>query len=181
MKKQVTHLMIALMGLSVAPMVFAQSTPGTGQVTFNGELKDDTCVINAGDEDQKVTLPTVSAKTLPAAGAVGGSTPFAISVSQCPTTLSQVAAHFETTNMDPNTRNAINLATTSPAENVQVQLLDHNGKLGTAAPLQLGSTGEYVGITNQAATMTYSGQYYATDAATAGYVTAVVRYTLAYQ
>ncbi|EEA01459.1 hypothetical protein BH160DRAFT_3236 [Burkholderia sp. H160] len=79
MKKQVTQLMIAMMGLSVAPMVFAQTAPGTGKVTFNGKLTDDTCVIKAGDEDQTVTLPTVSAKTLPTAGTAYGSTPFTIS------------------------------------------------------------------------------------------------------
>ncbi|MBC8728660.1 fimbrial protein [Paraburkholderia sp. UCT2] len=182
MKKQVTQLMIALMGLSVAPMVFAQAVPGTGQVTFNGELYDDTCVINSGDEDQTVTLPRVSSQTLPAAGVVGGSTPFNISVSQCPATLKQVAAHFETTNMDPVTRNAINQATTSPAQYVEVQLLDHNFTNGAAQVLPLGSTGEFVDVgTDGSATMYYAGQYYATDRATAGNVTAVVRYTLAYQ
>uniref|UniRef100_UPI0035E4580E fimbrial protein n=1 Tax=Paraburkholderia youngii TaxID=2782701 RepID=UPI0035E4580E len=68
MKKQVTQLMIAVAGLSVAPMVFAQAAPGTGQVTFNGELIDDTCVINAGDDDKTVTLPTLSTQSLVAAG-----------------------------------------------------------------------------------------------------------------
>ncbi|WP_233808504.1 fimbrial protein [Paraburkholderia sp. HP33-1] len=181
MKKQVTQLMIALMGLSVAPMVFAQTAPGTGKVTFNGQLTDDTCVINAGDEDQTVTLPTVSAKSLPTAGAAYGSKAFTISVSQCPSTLSKVAAHFETTNMDPKTGNAINLAVATPAQNVEVQLLDRNGTMVGDTPLLLGNTGAYVSITNQAATMTYAGQYYATAPATAGNVTAVVRYTLAYQ
>ncbi|MGF6508693.1 type 1 fimbria pilin [Paraburkholderia sp. 32] len=84
MKKQVTQLMIALMGLSVAPMVFAQAVPGTGQVTFNGELYDDTCVINSGDEDQTVTLPRVSSQALPAAGVTGGSKPFTIFGVQVP-------------------------------------------------------------------------------------------------
>ncbi|ADG20119.1 fimbrial protein [Paraburkholderia atlantica] len=182
MKKQVTQLMIALAGLSVTPMVFAQAVPGAGQVTFNGELYDDTCVINSGDEDQTVTLPRVSSQTLPAAGSVGGSTPFNISVSNCPATLTQVAAHFETTNMNPVTRNAVNQATTSPAGNVEVQLLDHNLASGKASVLPLGSTGEFVNVgTDGTATMYYAGQYYATNKATAGYVTAVVRYTLAYQ
>ncbi|MCC8402593.1 type 1 fimbrial protein [Paraburkholderia sp. MMS20-SJTN17] len=178
MKKQVTQLMIALMGLSVAPMVFAQTAPGTGQVTFNGELYDDTCVINAGDEDKTVTLPTLSTQSLAAAGQTAGSRMFEISVSQCPASLSSVAAHFETTNMNPNTRNAINLATASPAKNVEVQLLDSDGQ----TPILLGSTGSFVSIaTDRTATMSYGGQYYATNQTQAGFVTAVVRYTLAYQ
>jgi major type 1 subunit fimbrin (pilin) len=178
MKKQVTQLMIALMGLSVAPMVFAQSAPGAGQVTFDGELYDDTCVINAGDEDKTVTLPTLSTQTLAAAGQVRGSKMFDISVSECPASLSSVAAHFETTNMNPSTRNAINQATTSPAKNVEVQLLDRDG----TTPILLGSTGTFFPVAGDGtATMTYGGQYYATDKTEAGYVTAVVRYTLAYQ
>lgn len=178
MKKQVTQLMIALAGLSVAPMVFAQAVPGAGQVTFNGQLYDDTCVINAGDDDKTVTLPTLSSQSLPVAGNVAGSTMFNISVSECPSTLSQVAAHFETTNMDPNTRNALNQATTSPASNVEVQLLDRDG----TTPILLGSTGTFVPIASDGtATMSYGGEYYATGAATSGNVTAVVRYTLAYQ
>ncbi|MBC8747637.1 major type 1 subunit fimbrin (pilin) [Paraburkholderia sp. WC7.3g] len=178
MKKQVTQLMIALMGLSVAPMVFAQTAPGTGQVTFNGELTDDTCVINAGDEDQTVTLDTLSTQSLAAAGQTAGSRMFNISVSKCPATLSNVAAHFETTNMNPDTRNAINQAATSPAGNVEVQLLDRDGM----TPILLGSTGTFVPVASDGtATMSYGGQYYATNRTTAGKVMAVVRYTLAYQ
>ncbi|MFT4066106.1 fimbrial protein [Paraburkholderia sp.] len=178
MKKQVTQLMLALMGLSVAPMVFAQAAPGTGQVTFNGELIDETCVINAGDEDKTVTLPTISTQSLTAAGQTYGSKMFDISVSSCPASLKSVAAHFETTNMNPDTRNAINQASVSKAGNVEVQLLDRDG----TTPIKLGSTGTFVPIdASGTAQMSYGGQYYATDKTTAGYVTAIVRYTLAYQ
>ncbi|MGF6508694.1 type 1 fimbria pilin [Paraburkholderia sp. 32] len=84
--------------------------------------------------------------------------------------------------MDPVTRNAINQATTLPAGNVEVQLLDHNGTSGEESVLPLGSAGEFVAVGNDGtATMYYAGQYYATGRATAGNVTAVVRYTLAYQ
>jgi major type 1 subunit fimbrin (pilin) len=179
MKKQVTQLMLAMMGLAVAPMVFAQTAPGTGKVTFNGELVDETCVIDAGDEDKTVTLPTLSTQSLAAAKQVAGSTMFDISVSQCPAELKSVAAHFETTNMNPGTRNAINLASVSKAGNVEVQLLDSDG----TTPILLGSTGTSIPIdaTSHTATMNYGGQYYATAATTAGNVTAIVRYTLAYQ
>ncbi|MCC8395676.1 type 1 fimbrial protein [Paraburkholderia sp. MMS20-SJTR3] len=178
MKKQISHLMIALMGVSVAPMVFAQSAPGTGQVTFNGQLTSETCQINTGDEDKTVMLPTLSTQSLAAAGQTAGSTMFDISVSACPSELTSVAAHFETTNMNPDTRNAINQAPEADAaKNVEVQLLDRDG----TNALLLGSTGTAVPIQNGEATMSYGGQYYATDATTAGKVTAIVRYTLAYQ
>jgi major type 1 subunit fimbrin (pilin) len=175
MKKQITHLMFALVGVSVAPIAFAQV--GAGQVTFNGELIDETCQIDAGDEDKVVTLPTLSTQSLAAAGQTAGSTMFDISVSQCPSKLTSVAAHFETTNMNPDTRNAINQAPANPAGHVEVQLLDRDG----TTPILLGSTGTSVPVSNGEAKMSYGGQYYATDATTAGSVTAVVRYTLAYQ
>jgi major type 1 subunit fimbrin (pilin) len=179
MKKQVKHLMLAMLGLAIAPMAFAQTAPGTGQVTFNGELYDDTCVINAGDEDKIVPLPTLSTQSLAAAGQAAGSRMFEISVSQCPAALTSVAAHFETTNMNPSTRNAVNQASVSPAGNVEVQLLDMDGK----TPIKLGSTGSFFPIdtATRSAEMSYGGQYYATAPTTAGNVTAIVRYTLAYQ
>lgn len=173
MKVQVMGLMIAVAGISAAPTVFAA---GTGKVTFNGKLIQETCQINAGDDDKTVTLPTISAQSLTAAGQTAGSTMFDISVSNCPGDLTSVAAHFETTHMDPDTRNATNQATTSPAGLVQVQLLDRDG----TTPILLGSSGSPVTITGGAATMSYGGQYYATGQTTAGNVMAVVNYTLAY-
>ncbi|WGS46074.1 type 1 fimbrial protein [Burkholderia sp. JSH-S8] len=173
-------LMIALLGAFVAPAAFAQTAPGTGQVTFNGELLPDTCEIAAGDESKTVTLPTLSTQSLDAAGKVEGAKMFDISVSNCPATLNNVAAHFETTNMDPATRNALNQATTTPAGNVLVQLLDKDG----TTPILLGSAGSYEPITGtgaaRGATLSYGGQYYATAPTTPGNVTAIVRYTLAY-
>jgi major type 1 subunit fimbrin (pilin) len=179
MKKQLMQLTMALAGLSVAPMVFADPAPGTGTVTFNGELTADTCVINAGDVNKIVTLDTVSAQSLPNTGDTAATTNFTISVSQCPTSLSFVAAHFETTNMDENTRNILNKATVSPADNVEVQLVDKDGK----TPILLGSTGSFYPIDKNAhtATMSYYGQYYAAGQVSAGNVTAVASYTLAYQ
>ncbi|WP_028225590.1 fimbrial protein [Paraburkholderia ferrariae] len=179
MKKQLMQLTMALAGLSVAPMVFAAPAPGTGTVTFNGKLTADTCVINAGDVNKTVTLDTVSAQSLPNKGDTAATTNFTISVSQCPANLSSVAAHFETTNMDPDTRNIVNQAIASPATNVEVQLIDKDGK----TPILLGSTGSFYPIDASAhtATMSYYGQYYATGKTEAGNVTAVASYTLAYQ
>lgn len=178
--KQVKFLTAALAAMFTAPAAFAQVAPGTGQVTFNGQLVADTCQIRAGDENQTVTLPTLSEQSLATAGATAGSEMFSITVANCPSTLNNVAAHFETTNMDPANRNAKNIATLNPAQFVDVQLLDADG----TTPILLGSTGSYVALSGtgaaRGATMNYGGQYYATGAAQAGNVTAVVRYTLAY-
>lgn len=181
MKKQVAQLMVSLMGVSIAPMVFAVPSPGTGTVTFNGELIEETCTINTDDIDKVVVLPTVSTQSLSNVADTAGSTMFSITASNCPASHTSIAAHFETTDMDPVTQNAINQATANPASNVLVQLLQSDG----TTVLPLGSTGDFVNLTgsgsSRGATMNYGGQYYAVGQTTAGTVTAVVRYTLAYQ
>ncbi|WP_454727572.1 fimbrial protein [Cupriavidus ulmosensis] len=171
--------MATLVGLVAAQNAFAQSS---GKVKFNGELVNSTCSINAGDEDKTVTLPTVSTTAFSSANKTAGSTAFTIGVTQCSADLNTVKAHFEMDNMDPVTRNLKNLATTNPAANVNVQLVDGDG--GT--PVLLGSAGKPVTLAGtgaaRGATLTYGGQYYVADPATisAGKVESFTRFTLAY-
>jgi major type 1 subunit fimbrin (pilin) len=172
--------LIASLGALAATAQFAHAADGQSTVKFSGELKDETCQIDAGDLDKTVTLPTVSTKTLAASGDVAGSTMFTIKVSNCPSTLTKVAAHFETDNMDEATHGAKNLAQDNPAANVVVQIID---KDGTTA-LGLGTKGSAVDLTasgdTKSATLNYGGRYLATGATTQGKVAATVKYTLAY-
>ncbi|TKC89353.1 type 1 fimbrial protein [Trinickia terrae] len=172
--------LVALMGAFAAPAAFATATDGRGTVTFNGELTSNTCTIDAGDVDKVVTLPTVSTSSLTAAGQTAGATMFSISVSGCSADVTQVAAHFETTNLDQASRGAKNLyagTSTDPAATfVAVQMLDSDG----TTVLNLGTKGTAVPVTDSAATMYYGGRYYANGKTTAGKVQAVVSYTLAY-
>ncbi|MGV2293077.1 fimbrial protein [Trinickia sp. YCB016] len=170
-------LAIALMG-AFASSAFATATDGKGTVTFNGTLTDNTCTIDAGDVNKTVTLPTISTKSLATAGDVAGSTMFSIHVSACSPTVTQVAAHFETTNLEQTSRGAKNLndGQAGGATKVAVQMLDGDG----TTVLNLGTKGSAVAVTNNAATMYYGGRYYALGQTTAGTVKAVVSYTLAY-
>lgn len=173
------------LSLAVSGIVQAEvTTPVTqGTVTFTGKLIADTCSIVAGDEDKQVTLPTLSTQTLAAAGDVGGSKTFNISVEACPAAVTQVAAHFEAINsdgFDATTQNLTNstLAADGGATNVEVRLYDKDGT--TVIPV--GGTGALFDVAaDGTATMTYIGAYYAMDATTAGDVTAKVQYTLAYK
>lgn len=156
--------------------------PGQGIVTFTGELTEDTCVVDDDSVDIQVALPTISTKTLAAAGAQGGSHTFAISVKECPAALLEVAAHFEAidaTKFNPTTGNLINqeLSTAGGATNVEVRLFETDGTV-----IPVGTTGSSfpVDATAHTATMTYVGAYYATGATTAGTLTSQVQYTLAY-
>lgn len=187
-KKLLKLSAVAVFAMGAAPMAFAQSSQG--QVTFNGELTASTCLIASGDEDKTVTLPTISTSAFSAMGDVAGSKMFTIGVTGCASDISRVAAHWETSNMNPATGNARNLSTgdasaTPPkaaAANVDVQLLDADG----TTAVRLGSTGAMVPVTGTGAArgvvLNYGGQYYANSNTmpTAGLVRAVARFTLAY-
>lgn len=176
MKSKIFGLTLAAMLVSAAMPVSAQSV-GTGKVNFNGLLTDQTCTITTGYEDQLVTLPTLSTKSLTVAAEVAGSTPFDILVEECPAALTQVRAHFEMTNMDAATRTLQNNATTGAAGNVTVQLVNADRTV-----IEAGSAGALfdVNATTHKATMTYGGQYYATAATTPGIVQSYAEFTLAY-
>lgn len=170
-------LVISSAGASAADIV------GQGTVTFNGKLIDETCTIDDTSKDIIVTLPTLSTKTLSAAGNEAGSTAFDIKVKDCPAAITKVAAHFEVLNSeyDSSTGNLINqLEVDDPdtsATKAQVRLYNTD-----STQIRIGSTGAAfpVDATAHTATMEYLGGYYATAQTTAGNVKAQVTYTLAY-
>lgn len=154
-----------------------------GTVTFNGKLNAETCNIVSDNQNITVTLPTLSIASLTATGNEAGSKTFDIKVEKCPTTISDVAAHFEAINSDgfdavtKNLTNSVPAAST-PAKNVEIRLYDKDGK----TQLPVGSTGGFFTPDSSGnATLTYMGGYYATGATTAGPVAAKVAYTLAYK
>jgi major type 1 subunit fimbrin (pilin) len=158
-----------------------------GTVTFNGLLRDDTCAVNAADATKTVTLPTVATTSLTTVGQTAGFTPFSISVSNCPASVTSVRAHFESNaNMDSDTGNLVLTNTgAGSAGNVQVQLQNTDGSQialgGTDAALAtvVGGTATDTD-TGRTATMTYHAGYYATGATTAGAVTTLTNFTVAY-
>lgn len=168
------------LGISSASV---HAVEGQGQVTFNGELIDDTCIIDNESRDIQVTLPTLSVKSLDVAGAEAGSTSFRIKAIQCPSAITKVGAHFEVLNSayDSSTGNLLNLLEqtdpTNSATNAQVRLYNDD-----STQVRVGSTGKKFNVdtTTQSVTMEYLGGYYASAATTAGLVKASVIYTLAY-
>lgn len=172
----------------LTPGAYAASSPG-GTVKFNGEIKAQTCSVVSADENQVINLPSVSVDSLNSNGKIAGSKVFTIRVEKCPSTLTSVTAHFEanngTTGYDVLTHNLTNVfqgtpSTTPPtsaAQNVQIRLFDKGG----ASQVQVGGTdGQFVQISGGEATMEYVASYFATAPAVAGYVTATVAYSLAY-
>ncbi|EDQ9689881.1 type 1 fimbrial protein [Citrobacter freundii] len=176
---------IAALG-SVFAVSVAQAA-GNGTINFTGAVNNQTCnaSINGatGTTAAAVTLPTVQANVLAAAGNTAGQTAFKMDVTGCaatnPTGAGTVKAYFEKgPNVDSNGR-LINTTTTG-ASNVALELVDGTGNTAIRAGDISQNTGNYVAITGGNATLPYSVRYYATGAATAGAVTSSVTYSLAY-
>ena len=158
-----------------------------GTITFTGAVTDTTCSIDgktAGTADKNVTLPTVTASTLPATGATAGSTPatdLVFTLSGCSTEAKAVARFENGPTIDQTTGYLVNQAPAG-AQNVQVRLLNaaHNPiNVVTGANNDLAGNG--VAIVTGAANLQYFAEYYATGKATAGPVNTSVQYTVDYQ
>jgi major type 1 subunit fimbrin (pilin) len=177
-------------GLSAASVVAAlaalpaaaQASDGTVNIT--GSVTGNTCSIdvnNSGSSTGTVVLPTVTSTALGAAGQTAGATYFTIKLSSCEGTAKNVRAFFEQgPNVDPATFNLKNSTATGSATGVQVQLLTSAGaalKIGDASQRADGTT---VALANNAATLTYGAQYYATAAAGTGTVSTSVTYSIDY-
>ncbi|MFP2237272.1 fimbrial protein [Pseudescherichia vulneris] len=175
-------ILVALLGLGIAGSLNAYAVDGT--ISITGQVVDASCsvAVSGGANDATVVLPTVSKTALSNPGDVAGATQVAMSLTGCPSTGS-VRAFFEATNVDPATGFLKNNAATTPAEGVQVQVI--NASTATAIDLRDNSNNDYVPFvdngTDGTADLNYSVQYVATAPATSGLVDTSLMYTLDYQ
>jgi major type 1 subunit fimbrin (pilin) len=144
------------------------------------------CSVSTSSQNIAVTLQPVTAQTLSTAGSVAGRTPFSISITGCPASVSKVTTYFNSgATIDAATGNLLNGGS---ATNVEVQLL--NGAGGSATALSaINLTGVQASAQNSsqyavaggAATLNYYAQYIASGgAAAAGSVKTSVMFTIAY-
>jgi type 1 fimbria pilin len=144
------------------------------------------CSVSTSSQNIAVTLQPVTAQTLATVGSVAGRTPFSISITGCPASVTKVTTYFNSgATIDATTGNLLNGGT---ARNVEVQLLNGTGGnvaalsaidlTGTNAKAQNSSQYSVVGT---AATLNYFAQYIASGgAAGAGSVSTSVTFTIAY-
>lgn len=156
----------------------------SGVINFTGEVKTNTCKINAandGSANISVTLPPVSAGALSVSGATAGYTRFAVNLTDCHKNSSSSAyVYFEPrANADPVTGH-LKLDTTSSAGAVQISILDANDKAiplsspaQNATPVPIAADGT--------ATLNFATQYVATARAQGGTASAQVYFTIVYQ
>jgi|HubBroStandDraft_5_1064220.scaffolds.fasta_scaffold22952_3 major type 1 subunit fimbrin (pilin) len=174
-----------LLGLA---SVSAQAADGT--ITFSGTVSDSTCSINGAASgtpaNMAVTLPVVPASSLSATGATAGTsaaTDLVFNLTACTGAATKAVAVFENgSNVDQSNGTLKNTATTAPAQNVQVQLLNASLlpiNIVTGSNNDIASNGAT--ISGNAASLKYFAQYYATGKAQSGAVATTVQYTMQYQ
>ena len=168
---------VSIMMASGSAMAISDNT-----ITFQGEVTDETCsvAINGNGATPVVLLPTVSNKELAKSGDTAGEITFDIGLSGCtgnPSTETNISTVF----VGNQVTTSGNLGNTGSAGNVEIQLLD-------TADTVINLTDGYTGVGDlklaagaSEASASYTAQYYATDAATAGTVEATLQYAVSYQ
>ncbi|EOA5629981.1 fimbrial protein [Providencia rettgeri] len=177
------------MKIKLLPIVACLSLPvmalAAPQVTFMGEVTDQTCQpqIN-GETNSVVLLPTVRNSELQTVGATAGLTPFTISLTGC-TAPTSADLNINTVFLGHNVTtkgNLGNIAEDIPATNVELQLLDSDS--GTNAITLNGPTTAAGLVLKQGETSTdhkFAVQYISEDgSAQAGKVKGIVEYTVSY-
>lgn len=161
-------------------MASQQAFAADGTISFTGQIQASTCTINGGTPGSSsfsVTLPTVTAPALSAAGQTAGTTPFQIALTSCPTTLSAHTFFEPGPNTDMTTGR---LKNTGTATAVQVGLLNDDLTQIDVSKADGSQNSASAALTSGSATLKYRAQYYATGVAGAGSVTSSVAYTIVY-
>lgn len=174
-KTSLAALLITALG-STAAMAASDNT-----ITFQGEVTDETCsiAINGNGARPVILMPTVSSSELSQSGETAGPVTFDIGLTGC--TGSATETKISTVFVGNQVTSNGNLGNTGTAENVEVQILDTANK---EINLTSGFTGEgdlTLPADSTEASSTYTAQYFASGAATAGSVEASLQYAVSYQ
>ncbi|MEZ6878808.1 fimbrial protein [Enterobacter sp. KBR-315C3_2022] len=171
---------IALLSvLSTAP-AFASSD---NTISFQGEVTDQTCslTVNGNETAPIILLPTVAATSLAASGDVAGATTFDMGVTGCTSATSSTTISTVFVGNLVDTTNEGTLGNSGTAKNVNIQILDSSDTAIDLSSTYTASGDLTLATGDTAATSTYTAQYYATGAATAGTVAASLQYAISYQ
>ncbi|MCL6743337.1 MULTISPECIES: fimbrial protein [Kosakonia] len=165
--------------LSLSSSAFAATSSNT--VRFMGEVSEQTCDINFNGSSSSpvILLPTVSSSQLDTSGTTTGDTPFTVTLSGCGGAQTANAAIVFVAN-DVDGTNLKNTATTSPATNVAIQLMEGSNALDFVGNKAQTGT-KAVDSTNPTATYDLAARYYATGQATSGAVEAQAQFAVTYQ
>jgi major type 1 subunit fimbrin (pilin) len=180
----------AFVALGIVSLLSSKAHAADGTITINGAVSDTTCSINgvtAGSPANiTATLPTVPTGSLSAAGATAGTSNLGdiqMALSGCSGVATKAVARFENgPTVDQSSGYLINQSGGSPAQNVEVRLLNAQQQpinILTNANNDIATNG--TAISGGAAVLNYFAQYYATGKAQPGSVNTTVQYTMQYQ
>ncbi|MEX3933619.1 fimbrial protein [Paraburkholderia phymatum] len=187
-KRIISAAVIVATGVVSLMSITAHAADGT--ITVNGAVSDTTCSINGvasgSPANVTTTLPTVPTGSLASAGAVAGTSNLGdikLALSGCSGAATKAVAHFENgPTVDQSSGYLTNQASASPAQNVEVRLLNAQMQpinVLTGTNNEIATNGAT--ISGGAAVLNYFAQYYATGKAQAGSVNTTVQYTMQYQ
>lgn len=180
MKKSIVFA--ALSALISIPAVHAA---GGGTINFTGKVVNQTCnvSVNGGTATALVTLPSIHADQLISAGDVAGQTTFNMDITGCASATpggNTVKAFFEGGATVDAAGRLKNTASTNPATNVLLELVDGNSNTAIKVGDNSQITDNYIPITNGSASLLYGVRYYSTGVTGAGDVSSNVTYSLIY-
>ncbi|WP_058910316.1 fimbrial protein [Entomohabitans teleogrylli] len=173
----------ALLSAALASVILSgNALASDNTITFMGEVTDETCSVSVNGTDAApiVLLPTVSSSTLSTPADTAGQTTFDIGVSGC--TGSPAGVNISTVFVGNNVSAGTgNLVSTGTASEVEIQILDTADTEIDFRDTFTGAGDLTLAAGETDATATYTAQYYATGASTAGTVQASLQYAVSYQ
>ncbi len=148
------------------------------QINITGELTESTCLINGASSPavKNVILPTLSKSALTGASSWAGRVPVTFELTGCDVGTTGATATFENGPNISADGNMKNLATVTPATNVEVQLLNAAGTV-----INLASDTVATPIVNETGVLQFYAQYFSKDgSASAGQVVSHVEFSMNY-
>ncbi|KAF6661929.1 type 1 fimbrial protein [Pantoea sp. EKM101V] len=177
---------IAFLSASVMSVLFAsQAFASNNTITFQGRVDSQTCTVTVNGNTAKPTvlLPTVNVDALKESGSTAGQTTFDIGITGCndSDTATTVSTLFNGNSVSAKGNLSNVAAADEAAQNVEIQILNTKGGAIDFNLGQFNGEGDLLLAAGEKdASATYTAQYYATQAASAGAVEASLQYAVSY-
>lgn len=161
----------------VAQSVFAAD----GTISFTGTVLSSACSVNSAGTSTSVSLGNVSPTSLSSVGSYAGGSPFKISLTNCPATVTAASVTFDGNSADGQTLSLDNLGESGIASGVAVALFEEDGvtriPLSTASKLIDLDTSD----TSVVNTLNFVAKYMAIGAVSPGAANSSTNFTITYQ
>ncbi len=183
---------LSLAVLAAVASQAAMAEPTSGIIQFKGFAQHNTCAVSVSGVDSSdtatVILPEATTRKLASPGDIDGQTDFTIDVKNCLSSIWTADVSFRAAPGSSVTDGRLNnMATDSPARNVQLQIMTGEGYFPMV--IQVGEPGQVLPHLNgvlidrdhRGLKMDYRVSYYAAGPVTRGNVEAAMEYLIQYR